>query len=152
MVCRKMPSRRFHEATSRRSAPRSPIGPTSGCWSRVRDGIARTRTHDAAGERAPVLIARSGGPSQEGGRLTDEAQSRGLRVHSFDTEQAFIIGLGDVTRAGADVVNLRFGVSPSLARTLYAASDGVLANSVSEPFGLVGLEAMAAGGVAFTGG
>jgi hypothetical protein len=35
---------------------------------------------------------------------------------------------------------------------LYTASDGVLANSVAEPFGLVGLEAMAAGGVAFTGG
>lgn len=121
-------------------------------WTQALDAIARTRTHDAARERAPVLIARSGGPSQEGGPLTVEAQARGLRVHSFDTEQAFMIGLGDVTRAGADVVNLRFGVSPSLARTLYAASDGVLANSVSEPFGLVGLEAMAAGGVAFTGG
>jgi glycosyltransferase involved in cell wall biosynthesis len=73
-------------------------------------------------------------------------------VQSFETEHAFMNGLADVVRAGADVVNLRFGVSPSLARTLYAASDGVLANSVSEPFGLVGLEAMAAGGVAFTGG
>src|SRR6185312_10187784 len=65
---------------------------------------------------------------------------------------AFVAGLGDGARDGADVVNLRFGVSASLARTLYAASDGVLANSVSEPFGLVGLEAMAAGGVAYTGG
>jgi glycosyltransferase involved in cell wall biosynthesis len=55
-------------------------------------------------------------------------------------------------RSGADVISLAFGVSPKLARTLYAAADGVLANSVSEPFGLVGLEAMAAGGVAYTGG
>jgi glycosyltransferase involved in cell wall biosynthesis len=34
---------------------------------------------------------------------------------------------------------------------LYRASDGVLANSGIEPFGLVGLEAMACGGVSFLG-
>jgi glycosyltransferase involved in cell wall biosynthesis len=34
---------------------------------------------------------------------------------------------------------------------LYRASDAVLANSGHEPFGLVGLEAMAAGGLVFTG-
>ena len=61
-------------------------------------------------------------------------------------------GLRGALRGGADVINLAFGVSPALARTLYAASDGVLANSISEPFGLVGLEAMAAGGIADTGG
>jgi glycosyltransferase involved in cell wall biosynthesis len=121
-------------------------------WTQALDAIARARAHDAARERTPVLIARSGGPSRDGGGLEQEARARGLRVQSFDTEQSFMHGLADVVRAGADVVNLRFGVSPSLARTLYAASDGVLANSVSEPFGLVGLEAMAAGGVAFTGG
>ena len=121
-------------------------------WTQALDAIARTRAHDTARERTPVLIARSGGPSRDGGGLEQEAQARGLRTRSFETEQAFMDGFADVVRAGADVVNLQFGVSPSLARTLYAASDGVLANSVSEPFGLVGLEAMAAGGVAFTGG
>ena len=121
-------------------------------WTQALDAIARTRAHDTVRERTPVLIARSGGPSRDGGGLEQEAHERGLRVRSFETEQAFMNGLADVVRAGADVVDLRFGVSPSLARTLYAASDGVLANSVSEPFGLVGLEAMAAGGVAFTGG
>lgn len=121
-------------------------------WTQALDAIARTRSHDGSHERTPVLIARSGGPSRDGGGLEQEARARGLAVQSFETEQAFMTGLADVVRAGADVVNLRFGVSPSLARTLYAASDGVLANSVSEPFGLVGLEAMAAGGVAFTGG
>lgn len=121
-------------------------------WTQALDAVARTRAHDATHERAPVLIARSGGPSQGGGGLEHAAAARGLRVGSFESEGAFMNGLADVVRAGADVVNLRFGVSPSLARTLYVASDGVLANSVSEPFGLVGLEAMAAGGVAFTGG
>ena len=121
-------------------------------WTQALDAIARTRAHDTDRDRIPVLIARSGGPSRDGGGLEHEARERGLRVQAFETEQAFMNGLADVVRAGADVVDLRFGVSPSLARTLYAASDGVLANSVSEPFGLVGLEAMAAGGVAFTGG
>lgn len=121
-------------------------------WIQALDAIARTRAHDAPHERTPVLIARSGGPSRDGEGLGQAAQARGLGLRSFDSEQAFVNGLAAVVRAGADVVDLRFGVSPSLARTLYAASDGVLANSVSEPFGLVGLEAMAAGGVAFTGG
>ena len=50
------------------------------------------------------------------------------------------------------MIEHRSGVRESLARTLCAAADGVLANSVSEPFGLVGLEAMTAGGVVYTGG
>jgi glycosyltransferase involved in cell wall biosynthesis len=36
-------------------------------------------------------------------------------------------------------------------KALYGASDAVLANSGVEPFGLVGLEAMASGGLAFVG-
>jgi len=35
--------------------------------------------------------------------------------------------------------------------TIYGATDAVLANSGHEPFGLVGLEVMAAGGLAVTG-
>lgn len=42
-------------------------------------------------------------------------------------------------------------MSQSMLRVFYAAADFVLANSKHEPFGLVGLEAMAAGGVVFTG-
>jgi glycosyltransferase involved in cell wall biosynthesis len=38
-----------------------------------------------------------------------------------------------------------------MLRLLYYGCDAVLANSGREPFGLVGLEAMAAGGTAFTG-
>jgi hypothetical protein len=36
-------------------------------------------------------------------------------------------------------------------RALYARADGVLANSEKEPFGLVGLEVMACGGIAYVG-
>ncbi len=117
-------------------------------WAQALDAVTRLRER----ERPMVLIARSGGPTGSGGELARDAEERGLKLASFDSEGAFIAGLGESVRDGADVANLRFGVSASLARTLYVASDGVLANSVSEPFGLVGLEAMAAGGVAYTGG
>jgi glycosyltransferase involved in cell wall biosynthesis len=48
-------------------------------------------------------------------------------------------------------VNLRSHVDPEARRTLFRATGAVLANSDHEPFGLVGLEAMAAGGLACTG-
>ena len=49
------------------------------------------------------------------------------------------------------ILHLRsFLDEPTLA-ALYAAADAVLANSGREPFGLVGLEALAAGGIAVCG-
>jgi len=117
-------------------------------WTQALDAVARGRGR----ERPLMLIARGGGPTGKGGEIQRAANDRGLRVASFDDERSFLGGLGQTVRDGTDVVNLGFGVTPVLARTLYAATDGVLANSVMEPFGLVGLEAMAAGGVAFTGG
>ncbi|HEV2249155.1 MAG TPA: glycosyltransferase family 4 protein [Candidatus Limnocylindria bacterium] len=51
----------------------------------------------------------------------------------------------------ADVAFLDFFASEPALRALYGAADGVLANSEKEPFGLVGLEVMGAGGIAFVG-
>lgn len=51
----------------------------------------------------------------------------------------------------ADVLELNFFVPEDFLRILYASSDAILANSSHEPFGLVGLEVMACGGVAVTG-
>src|SRR5256885_8443478 len=57
-----------------------------------------------------------------------------------------------VERAGpADIYNLRFSLPEEFVRTTYAAADATLANSGHEPFGLVGLEVMAAQGIAVTG-
>jgi glycosyltransferase involved in cell wall biosynthesis len=57
-----------------------------------------------------------------------------------------------VQNAGcADYLNIRFYCPQQFLRIIYRASDAVLANSGHEPFGLVGLEAMAAGGTVFTG-
>lgn len=49
------------------------------------------------------------------------------------------------------VLNVQSFVPEDALLALYRIADGVLANSGREPFGLVGLEVMAAGGVAVTG-
>jgi glycosyltransferase involved in cell wall biosynthesis len=46
---------------------------------------------------------------------------------------------------------LDFFIDEKALRSLYASADGVLANSEKEPFGLVGLEVMASGGLAYIG-
>ena len=51
----------------------------------------------------------------------------------------------------ADVLELDFFVPEEFLRLLYGAADAVLANSLHEPFGLVGLEVMACTGIAITG-
>ena len=51
----------------------------------------------------------------------------------------------------ADILNVCAHLDENVLRPLYVAADAVLANSWKEPFGLVGLEAMAAGGVAVVG-
>jgi glycosyltransferase involved in cell wall biosynthesis len=51
----------------------------------------------------------------------------------------------------ADVLNLSFFLPEELVRVLYAGCAATMANSGHEPFGLVGLEVMAAGGVAVVG-
>jgi glycosyltransferase involved in cell wall biosynthesis len=49
------------------------------------------------------------------------------------------------------VINMVTFLPEELLGTIYSAVDAVLANSGHEPFGLVGLEVMAAGGLAVTG-
>ncbi len=51
----------------------------------------------------------------------------------------------------AEIIELCFFVPEEFLRALYAAADGILANSGHEPFGLVGLEVMASAGIAITG-
>jgi len=80
------------------------------------------------------------------------AHHQGLSV--FDTKApAEPAGVSAILREHpeADVVNFTSFVSDPVIAALYSASDAVLANSGHEPFGLVGLEVMAAGGLAVTG-
>jgi glycosyltransferase involved in cell wall biosynthesis len=56
-----------------------------------------------------------------------------------------------VAASTADVLFLDYFIPERTLRAMYQAADGVLANSEKEPFGLVGLEVMASGGVAYVG-
>ena len=101
----------------------------------------------------PLLVAR-GGMENHREQVLGAARTRSLRVversWSRSGAGAFAEALRDVGEA--DVVELRSHIDPDARRALFRAADAVLANSGHEPFGLVGLEAMAAGGVACTGG
>jgi glycosyltransferase involved in cell wall biosynthesis len=100
----------------------------------------------------PLLIAR-GGTEPHGEEVLAAASARGLRVIHRKATAPGLAGLIDALRdvGDADVVNLHSDVDASSRPTLFRAMGAVLANSGHEPFGLVGLEAMAAGGIACTG-
>jgi glycosyltransferase involved in cell wall biosynthesis len=100
----------------------------------------------------PLLVAR-GGSEPHGREVLAAARARGLVVVDRASRREGAAGLAEALRNlnGADVVNLTRFVDPPARRVLFRASDAVLANSGHEPFGLVGLETMAAGGVACTG-
>jgi glycosyltransferase involved in cell wall biosynthesis len=80
-------------------------------------------------------------------------QARGLTVERLrlDAEAPVPKVAAAIAASPADVVFLDFFISERALRALYGAADGVLANSEKEPFGLVGLEVMACGGIAFVG-
>ena len=103
--------------------------------------------------RHPVFIAR-GGMEGYGSEVLERADGMGLKVRDIETDDDTVEGrLAAIMAArGADVLNVKFHCQHELLRTLYHACDVVLANSIHEPFGLVGLEVMASGGVVFTGG
>jgi glycosyltransferase involved in cell wall biosynthesis len=100
----------------------------------------------------PLLIAR-GGVEAHGADVLHAAARAGLRVMECLPAE---VGIGGLLRTietiqEADVVNLLSPLNASGRRVLFRSSAAVLANSSHEPFGLVGLETMAAGGVACTG-
>lgn len=100
----------------------------------------------------PILFAR-GGIEPYGQEVINRASLLGLKVAEarLDTESSRDYLSALTSAVQADVVNIRFHLPLQFLRILYKIADAVLANSSHEPFGLVGLEAMAAGGAAFTG-
>jgi glycosyltransferase involved in cell wall biosynthesis len=100
----------------------------------------------------PLLVAR-GGVEAHGDEVFGAATKAGLRV----AERVFLEpGIHGLLKAvenleEVDVVSLRSPITLPHRRVLFHAASAVLANSGHEPFGLVGLETMAVGGVACTG-
>jgi glycosyltransferase involved in cell wall biosynthesis len=100
----------------------------------------------------PLLIAR-GGLEAHGHEVLAAARAVGLDVLDRRWDEPGSRGLLHALDGinGAEVVNLRSHVDPEARRLLFHGASAVLANSGHEPFGLVGLEAMAVGGLACTG-
>ncbi|MBN1367089.1 MAG: glycosyltransferase [Dehalococcoidales bacterium] len=117
-------------------------------WDTALEAIARLKDEG----RKTVLLAR-GGMEPYGKDLIDMAQSLDLTVKEVNSKGNALEDYFEAicNKGKADILNIKFHCPQEFLRILYHASDGVLANSGHEPFGLVGLETMAAGGVAFTG-
>lgn len=99
-----------------------------------------------------VKLLMRGGREAHGSEVMNHAQYQGLTVRHV-AAPGDAAGMAAVLRESnrAEVINLTSFVSDSLVQVIYSACDAVLANSGHEPFGLVGLEVMAAGGLAVTG-
>jgi glycosyltransferase involved in cell wall biosynthesis len=101
--------------------------------------------------RRPLLVAR-GGIEPHGLEVRTRAAQLGVAVAERPAPPnpgAFPVCLNDSDTV--DVVLLHSPVTPQARGVLFRAAAAVLANSGREPFGLVGLETMAAGGVACVG-
>ncbi len=116
-------------------------------WLQAIDAVAELRE---AGY-APQLIVR-GGKEPYGDVIFARAAARGLRVERIDADGEDALAVAAALEAStADVVQLQAFLPDATLHALYAAADAVLANSGKEPFGLVGLEVMAVGGIPVCG-
>jgi glycosyltransferase involved in cell wall biosynthesis len=109
--------------------------------------VGSTSTLKEAGLR-PLLVAR-GGSEAHGAQVRQAARAAGLRWLDRGHPNGLSGALADLE--DVDVVCLDFALDSASCRSLFRAAGAVLVNSRFEPFGLVGLEAMAAGGVACVG-
>lgn len=117
-------------------------------WNMAVEAVARMKQIGMK----PVFPLR-GGIEPHGKEVMSNARAMGLEVKEVigqgRTVEACIQALEKV--GPADVLDIRFFLPDEFVRIMYRAADAVLANSGHEPFGLVGLEVMGAGGLAFTG-
>jgi glycosyltransferase involved in cell wall biosynthesis len=116
-------------------------------WNMAIDAVAEEKRR---GRDVATVIR--GGIEPHGMEVLANARAQGLTVIDVqlprDVDEA-IGALAKVPRA--DVYNQTSFMSDDLISLFYAGADAVLANSGHEPFGLVGLEVMAAAGITFVG-
>ncbi len=115
-------------------------------WLQAIDAFAAVR---ARHPEAHLLVRGSKHP--HGAEVRARAYAAGLDIEGFDGRARFDGDLDRVFSSAAPIVELETFVPDDVLYALYKTADAVLANSGKEPFGYVGLEVMAAGGVAVCG-
>lgn len=116
-------------------------------WLQAIEAVAELR----AMGHTPQLVVR-GGREAYGEVVFARAEQLGLRVDRVEADGDDSEAVAEaLERSDADVVVLRAFLPDETLYALYVAADAVLANSGKEPFGLVGLEVMAVGGIPICG-
>lgn len=116
-------------------------------WLSTIDIVAELKQHGAR----PLLVAR-GGIEAHGREVLARARQLGLSIAERSAPPGVAGMIGVLQHVDdVDILILRSHLDPEARRLLFRCASVVLANSSREPFGLVGLEAMAAQGIACTG-
>jgi glycosyltransferase involved in cell wall biosynthesis len=116
-------------------------------WDSAVETVFRLKQHGIK----TTLLAR-GGMEPHGEAIRQKAEFLGLKLASATLSNGNVDYVAALQKAApADIIDIRFSVPLDFLRIVYRASNAVLANSRHEPFGIVGLETMAVGGIAFTG-
>ena len=116
-------------------------------WFQVVDAFA-----DIVARHPEATLVIRGGREPYGFEVLERARRRGLYVEDLTVASRDPQDVLDaIAAAPGSVVNMRSFVPEEALLVLYHVADAVLANSGREPFGLVGLEVMAVGGVVVTG-
>jgi glycosyltransferase involved in cell wall biosynthesis len=116
-------------------------------WIQAIDALAEL--HDGGIDARLIIRARQ---SPYGDHVLAYAFERGLGVERLEYEGGIGSRVIDaIALSTQPIVYVRAFLDDETLTALYAAADAVLANADRVPFGLVGLEAIAAGGVAVCG-
>jgi glycosyltransferase involved in cell wall biosynthesis len=116
-------------------------------WFQAIDALERLIRSDDLDAR---LVIR-GGNQPYGEEILARAAGYGLEISTIGKAASEAEFFESIAQAPGNVIDIRTFLSQDQLYGLYAAADAVLANSGREPFGLVGLEVMAAGGLAVCG-